>query len=440
MQTNKIISNLHYNLQTVLCFGTITIFLIWNLGKGNYYIILHNLKLIVIGLIIYSLFVDTKQARLKLDWWIYIALFGVMAFLSTHASHDYLISSIKISLDFYIVAFCFLVYVIFFEQLPRMVMPILLIVVLAFLLISVPTTVSELIFQIPVENKEHWLKGQELTASFEFTYYRHIRHFSYHAFIASCCAFILLKYCGPNVFLKSIAIVMLAICFFSMLLAYGRGSFIAFAVFLMIDAWLEVGPLKALKQASIAALVSLGFYFLIYFTSIGIIPEFLFSSFLRGDIANPQELAESVNVLSSGRLEMWVYSIEQALESPVFGHGSGSAHWLFKGTNHAYAGQPHNVVVQFIMDFGFLGGAVLCFLAAKMLVRLSVKFNVSSRDELLRRSLFAFVLAYSIFSFSDGLFFHPLPMMNFAVVLTLLLALHSSIEATYQKSGGTIPE
>ena len=178
----------------------------------------------------------------------------------------------------------------------------------------------------------------------------------------------------------------------------------------------------------VCLLGSLFFYVAIYFTSIGVISEFLFSSYIRGGDTNLQEVAISANAVSSGRLDMWVYSIERALESPVFGHGPSSGRWLFSGTGYGYAGQPHNVIIQFIMDFGFFGAAILCLLAAKILKRVSVIFNTSTRDELLRRSLVAFFWAYIIYSQIDGLFYHPLPMMNFAIILTLLMALHSSLE------------
>ena len=445
MNINKIDSRLYPYLNLFLYLAFVTCFLVWNISKEHFLILLSDLQPLVIGLLIYSLFVDTKQIKIKAGWWIFYLLFGAIAFLSTHGSQDYLVSSIKIGLDFYIVAFCFLVYVIFFEQLPKMAKPTLLLVVLIFVFFAAPATVAEIIFQTPSDDRLLWSQGFELTSSFKLSHYNHIRHFSYHAFIASCCAYVLTKYTGENALLKLAAWFLVAICFFSMLLAYGRGSILAFFAFIVLDSYFEPGAfksrvLKALKVGGAMLLISLCFYVALYFTSIGVITEFLFSSFLHGNEIAQQDIAVSVNAVSSGRLNMWIYAIERALESPVYGHGPSSAKWIFAGTGHAYAAQPHNSVVQFIMDFGFVGAAILLFLFAKALKQMSVKFNPSLDNELLRRSLLSFVFAYLLFSLTDGLLYHPLPMANFAIILILLLALQSSIEATYQKSDVTIPE
>jgi O-antigen ligase len=427
MKTNKIGSNFYPQSSMIFYLAFAACFLIWNLSKAHFLILLSNLQPLVIGLLLYSLFVDTKHIKIKLDWWVYFSLFGLIAFLSTHGSYDYLVSSIKIGLDFYIVAFCFLFYVVFFEQIPKMATPTLLLVVLVFVLVAAPVTVSEIIFQTPSDDRQRWSQGYDLTSLFDFSYYNHIRHFSYHAFIASCCAYILLKGTRNSTLFKLAAWLLFAVCFGSMLLAYGRGSILAFLAFVAMDSYFGSGIAKALKVTGVVILAVGCFYAILYFTPIGVITEFLFSSFLRGNEVAQQDIALSVNAVSSGRSGMWIYAIERALESPFYGHGPSSAKWLFAGTGHAYAAQPHNSVVQFVMDFGFLGAAILIFMFAKALHKLTVKFNPALDNEPLRRSLVCFVLAFLVFSLTDGLLYHPLPMTNFFLILAVLVALNSSV-------------
>jgi O-antigen ligase len=429
MNINKNGSNFGSTVNAIIYLSVVICFLISSITKEHFLVLTSALQPLVIGLLIYSLFVDTKHIKNGLNWWVYFLIFGLIAFLSTHGSHDYLISSIKIVLDFYILAFCFLVYVIFFKEIPRLALPTLFLVVLVFVVVAAPLTLSEIILQTRFDDRAIWSQGGGLTSSFKLTFYNHIRHFSSHAFIASCCAYILLKSVHGNTFLKFATYFLITFCVFSMLLAYGRGSILAFLAFIAIDSYFQSGVSKAVKNLSLTVLAILVFYTLLYFTSLGVITEFLFSSVLRGNETTQLGITQRVNAVSSGRVDMWLYGIERALSSPIFGHGAGSALWLFEGTPYVFAVHPHNSLVQFVMDFGFLGAAILFFVFAKAMWSMSVCFSSAIDNEYLRRSLVSFFFAYILFSFTDGLLYQPLPMMNFFLILAVLIATHSAVQA-----------
>lgn len=63
---------------------------------------------------------------------------------------------------------------------------------------------------------------------------------------------------------------------------------------------------------------------------------------------------------SSGRIELWQYTIREILEQPLFGHGEGQ----FRFTIGTYSVvQPHNMVLQVLYTWGFIGG-LLCLALA----------------------------------------------------------------------------
>jgi len=415
-----------YQIISLPIYFVVTVYvLIFCLENRNYFIEVDMMKFIVIGLLIFTIFVNTERSKLKLQWWIYLLLFGTIALLSTHGSADYLISSIKISLDFFIISFGFLLYIIFFNDLQKYAKPTLLLIVLVFVVYSAPITLPEIISQIPSDDRATWLAGFKLTQSFKLSYYDHLRVYSFHAFISCCCGYILVKHAGPEKWLRTFYLILFCICFFALLISYGRGSILAFIAFLVFDAYFTKGLIASLKAGAIAIVAFLISYAIIYFTPLSIISEFLFSSFVRGE---DHQLDGTANALSSGRLDMWAYALKVTLnDSPFYGHGPSSAVWLFKGTDHSYASQPHNAVIQFIMDYGFLGASIICFLMYKMIKNFYIRFSLSSSNELLRRSLASFVAAYIVYALTDGLFYHPYPMIHFAIIVAVLAAMHGSV-------------
>jgi O-antigen ligase len=63
---------------------------------------------------------------------------------------------------------------------------------------------------------------------------------------------------------------------------------------------------------------------------------------------------------SSGRIELWQYTIREILDQPWFGHGEGQFRFMIGTYSLA---QPHNVVLQVLYTWGFIGG-LLCLALA----------------------------------------------------------------------------
>lgn len=69
----------------------------------------------------------------------------------------------------------------------------------------------------------------------------------------------------------------------------------------------------------------------------------------------------SLNKITTGRAAMWQMSINAMLEKPLFGLGPFGYFFIPERT---YDDQPHNFVVQFLVEWGFIGTALMLILMA----------------------------------------------------------------------------
>jgi hypothetical protein len=126
-------------------------------------------------------------------------------------------------------------------------------------------------------------------------------------------------------------------------------------------AWFVAGPPRSRDMITVLPL-----YFIVAAVSATLLQPYDHPSFTFFDLLDPQVNA-SVDAISSLRLTFWTRSLAIVRDYPLFGTGAGSSWWLITlGT--ARHVQPHNVLVQFLLNWGLvptipalalLGGAVV---------------------------------------------------------------------------------
>ncbi len=124
--------------------------------------------------------------------------------------------------------------------------------------------------------------------------------------------------------------------------------------------------------------------------------------------------------LSSGRTDIWLETIRLIGEHPWLGHGG----LQFQRINSAAEGffkHPHNSVLQFIFDWGLLGGSAMLLLLALAYFRLLLTSKIDSG---LRT--FGLIGASTMLAFSmlDGVLFYN---FTIAVTITFLLVPLASV-------------
>ena len=117
---------------------------------------------------------------------------------------------------------------------------------------------------------------------------------------------------------------------------------------------------------------------------------------------------------SSGRWEMWAQAWHHVLQSPLIGHGSGRYRMDMNSFYGTYWNHPHNFILQYFYDWGFLGGSIALLLLALMGIKIFL-----SRDAapIVRFTAITAYVAICSMAMIDGPLFHPLPI---AVALALI--------------------
>lgn len=231
-----------------------------------------------------------------------------------------------------------------------------------------------------------------------FPFVGHARHAGYNMLVAVLAGvFLLLSEPLPRqrVFIGS-ALFLVAACLFWL---GGRGSMLSALVALgvvfvwvrqklIIDRRLLVITLSVVVCAVIAA------HFAAAFSWNGV------SNSIGRSVA-----AENANGLSSGRLTIWLYSLA-AIRDDWF-LGLGSQGYLFIPGKLRSTAMPHNVIVQFLVEWGVMGTLLFLSLFLYGLRQIFMRLRKSTlliNAEIL--SAATIVIALAVHGLTDGTFYH----------------------------------
>lgn len=123
----------------------------------------------------------------------------------------------------------------------------------------------------------------------------------------------------------------------------GTRAALAAAVAALLAAMLidrRIGPARFWTKALVATVAG------------SLIVPLLLPSLAEGVWLRPNQLA-SANDFASGRLALWVKTLTVATGRPLLGHGMGSNWWLVS-MGGFYHVQPHNALVEFLMNWGLI--------------------------------------------------------------------------------------
>lgn len=127
----------------------------------------------------------------------------------------------------------------------------------------------------------------------------------------------------------------------------------------------------------------------------------------------------STDDASSGRVLMWINTLTEIATSPFFGSGSGR----FRENMLKYGfenNHPHNFVLQYIYDWGIIGGAAALIALTWLGLRLFQFKNQVSTIRFLSLAGFTGTLSIAMI---EGTLFHPLPMLIGSALIAPALGL-----------------
>ncbi|MES2490130.1 MAG: O-antigen ligase family protein [Pseudomonadota bacterium] len=253
--------------------------------------------------------------------------------------------------------------------------------------------------------------------------YRNIRHFNSELMMAT--ALLCLFWGGATrIWQHSVLLTIFALSGYLSVVSAARGALLALAVFgIALAIGKLVHTIKTYLLPALAFLIGGALAFLTGQTS-----------YVLGR-AGQLNGAENV---SSGRIEIWGNAFHILLEtrmSLLFGYGPDSFRNLLSGQYHKLI-QPHNAFVQWLMDFGLLGGIVLGLFWIRL--NLASLRRLRAADTLdTNRIMAALLLAIFVLSLVDGLMYTATALI--IVVITGAYLIKSEEQRHGPKTAATLP-
>ena len=123
--------------------------------------------------------------------------------------------------------------------------------------------------------------------------------------------------------------------------------------------------------------------------------------------------ASTASELSSTRLDFWKVTWNEFLKTPWIGRGADSYRYL---TPKLDGDQPHNWILQFLLDFGIIGGGTLGLLLVRQAVRGFVRRGDETPLDGFRRGTAAALVACLVTGLLDGVFYHAVVLLPAAML------------------------
>jgi O-antigen ligase len=242
-------------------------------------------------------------------------------------------------------------------------------------------------------------------------YHSHIRHVAYHGMVAACAG-VSLFLLGGRLRLLGYLIALSALtgCWY-----FGaRGALLGWLIFIAVTLAISTKRLRSLVVcASLLAAAAVG---------AGLIGSHLNASPFTGGLTE-RSLNEGALFHTTGRTEVWRQALESVKTNPVLGFGPDG--YFTSGCCMRHTVQPHNAAVQLLIEAGLLGLGSAVFLLFSAFLGPLKKLWRRRNDPAADRGaalLFACLAGFMGFSMVDGLFYHAVPLVLFAILVALFFA------------------
>ena len=243
-------------------------------------------------------------------------------------------------------------------------------------------------------------------------FFTNIRHFGYQGFFGASAAIALAL---VDERLRTAGVLLAMAALFGIIMFGGRGALLAWILF-VVTALALVPNRRALLMISLLAIA--GAFALAFaaeqqswLNTISLLDR---TRALTGDTLSALYVQD--------RLQIWRDSLAAIVQRPVLGFGPSG--YQISGCCNPFVAQPHNSILQILLEFGVAGLVVLVWVATAILgsrVReIVVRTPRLERNPIDSASL-AILAGFAGFSLIDGLLYFPIPLVNFAVVCAIFL-------------------
>jgi hypothetical protein len=267
-----------------------------------------------------------------------------------------------------------------------------------------------------------WAAWKEGTGIHQFPHYGHGRLFGLHMMISSMAAFAWTSSLRAGTLERIISLICGVVCCAGMLWSGGRAPLIGAAAGTIV--WLLVSA-KGTRKSLVINFSIIGFG--------GLALSLLFYSSepwlgwwnAFGRSAN----ASSISELSSTRVDFWAATWHEFLRAPWLGSGPDAYRYLQPKLD---GNQPHNWILQLLLDCGLIGAGSASFLIFRTIYRSFFASPTPARNSSLnlRQGVTITLIACITAGLLDGVFYHAVLLIPTA----LLLGMAGASQPTAQSS------
>ena len=119
-------------------------------------------------------------------------------------------------------------------------------------------------------------------------------------------------------------------------------------------------------------------------------------------VADSNAVSDAIRTVSTHRIDMWHWALGKIMDAPLIGHGSMPMTWMRTPEFNFY--HTHNIVIEYLLDFGFPMGLALLGAGLYAWIRSGVALRLI--DTPVAAALFAFICVSVVYgNFSAILFF-----------------------------------
>jgi len=252
------------------------------------------------------------------------------------------------------------------------------------------------------------------TVPFVPRYFGNVRHLGYLGFVAATASLVIFAF---DLRLKWPGVSLTVYALFGVLVLGSRGPLIAWLVAVATFALLSSQRQRIMG----AAAASLGGAFALAYLaeSAGI--------FHAGGIFDRAASIEGIATVST-RVGLWLESWHHIFQHPILGYGPEG--FAIAGVTKGALAQPHNLVLQVLLEVGLLGLAATSAFGWALFAKRLRAVAVSRRGGHLKdeeAGLVAIIAGYLAFGMIDGVFYHAVPLLCFVIVVSTWMALRDPV-------------
>lgn len=240
--------------------------------------------------------------------------------------------------------------------------------------------------------------------------FAHVRHFGYVGFYAAASGTAL------AVLSRRMAFPALLLAFaalFGIVLTGSRGALLSWVLFVLLLCCFSRARWRAGLHGIAAFAISAGLVW--YLDSADVLPS---PNIFRRVAAS----ASAGTGFDTGRIDIWIASLKQIAGHPLF--GSGPEGYSLSGCCDRRVLQSHDFILQFLMEFGIVGCAIVALVVARTIRHLgglkSFATLVFATDG--NRVLACLLASHLAYGLIDAMLYHVLPLLHLALFSGLFAA------------------